>query len=163
MKQGLLTAAALTCALVTSVPAQSQVLIAPRTISLDAAQKLASTAIESCRKGGYNITVVVLDASGRVRVQLHDDKAGPHTIENANRKAYTSLTFRSNTNDCAKRNEGRPAPMLNNITLGQGGIVIKAGNDIVGAVGVSGAPGGDKDQVCAEAGIATIASGLTAN
>ncbi len=163
LNRNLAASSVLLCVLGTAVSAQSQVLIAPRTISLDAAQKLASTAIEACRKGGYNVTVVVLDASGRTRVQLHDDKAGPHTIENANRKAYTSLTFRSNTIDFAKRQEGRPAPMLNNVTLGQGGVVIKAGNDIVGSVGVSGAPGGDKDQACAEAGIATIASGLTAN
>ena len=155
--------AAAALAIFTGTPAQAQVLIAPRSISLDAAQQLARVALESCRKSGFNVTITVLDSAGRTRVVLHDDKAGPHTIENSMRKAYTSLTFRSNTIDYAKRNEGRPAPMLSGVTLGQGGVVLKAGNDIVGSVGVSGAPGGDKDQACAEAGIATIAAGLTAN
>ncbi len=146
-----------------AAPAHAQVLIAPRTISLDAAQQLARVALESCRKNGFNVTITVIDAAGRTRVTLHDDKANPHTVENAFRKAYTSLTFRANSMDYGKRMEGRPASVLANITTGAGGVVIKAGNDIVGAVGVSGAPGGDKDQACAEAGLAAIAAGLSAN
>lgn len=151
-------------AILLAVPVQvsSQVLIAPRTISLDAAQQLASATLAACRKNGFNITVTVLDRNARTRVVLHDDKANPHTIENSLRKAYTSLTFRSNTMEYAKRFKGdaRP-PMLNNITTAAGGLVIKAGDDVVGSVGVSGAPGGDKDQACAEEGLKTIAAGLT--
>ena len=140
---------------------QPAVLIAPKTISLDAAHQLEKTTLDACRKNGFDVTVIVLDRNGRTRVILHDDKANPHTMENARRKAYTSLTFRVNTMEYGKRFTGdaRP-PMLDGITTAAGGMVIKAGNDVVGSVGVSGAPGGDKDQACAEAGLATIADGL---
>jgi uncharacterized protein GlcG (DUF336 family) len=141
--------------------AQAQVLISPRTLSLDAAHQVAKATLDACRKNGFNVTVIVLDRNGRARVTLHDDNANPHTVENARRKAYTSLTFRVNTMEYGKRftGENRP-PMLEGITTAAGGMVIKAGNDVVGSIGVSGAPGGDKDQACAEVGLATIAEGL---
>ncbi len=141
--------------------AQSSVLISPRTISLDAAHQVAKATLDACRKNGFNVTVIVLDRNGRTRVTLHDDNANPHTVENARRKAYTSLTFRVNTMEYGKRFTGdaRP-PMLEGITTAAGGMVIRAGNDVVGSIGVSGAPGGDKDQACAEVGLATIADGL---
>lgn len=144
-----------------TLDAQAQALIAPRTISLDAAHQLARVTLDACRKNGFNVTVTVLDRNGRARVTLHDDNANPHTVENARRKAYTSLTFRVNTMEYGKRFTGdqRP-PMLEGITTAAGGVVIKAGNDVVGAIGVSGAPGGDKDQACAEVGLAAIAEGL---
>ena len=141
--------------------AQAQVLISPRTISLDAAHQAAKATLDACRKNGFHVTVIVLDRNGRARVTLHDDNANPHTVENARRKAYTSLTFRVNTMEYGKRftGENRP-PMLEGITTAAGGMVIKAGNDVVGSIGVSGAPGGDKDQACAEVGLPTIADGL---
>lgn len=147
-----------------ALPAMAQCVIAPRTISMDAALQLARATLEACRKNGFNVTVTVLDRNARTRVTLHDDFANPHTVENAHRKAFTSLTFRVNTLDYKKRFAGgaRP-PMLNNITIAPGGMVIRSGKDVVGSIGVSGAPGGEKDQACAEEGLKTIAAGLEAN
>ncbi len=111
------------------------------------------------------MTVTVLDRTARTRVVLHDDGANPHTIENSLRKAYTSLTFRTPSGDFGKRITSTPtgagALHLDKITTAEGALPIMAGKDIVGSIGVSGAPGGDKDAVCAQAGIDRIAPGLT--
>lgn len=158
--------AAAACALSLGFTAQAsaQALIAQRNISLDAALQAASTALETCRKNGYKVTVTVLDRSGRTRVVLHDDNVSPHTIENAHRKAYTALTFRMASGEMGKRIAANPtatAPLLlANVTSAEGALPIKAGDDIVGSIGVSGAPGGDKDAVCSQSGIDKIAAGL---
>jgi uncharacterized protein GlcG (DUF336 family) len=108
--------------------------------------------------------VTVLDRSGQTKVVLHDDGANPHTIENSLRKAYTSLTFRVPSGEYGKRVTANPtlagALHLDKITTLEGALPIRAGNQLVGAIGVSGAPGGDKDAVCAQSGIDRIAKGL---
>lgn len=140
-------------------------LVAQKNISLDAALQAATTALETCRKNGFKVTVTVLDRSGRTRVVLHDDNVSPHTIENSFRKAYTAVTFRVASGEIGKRmaaNPGAPAPqmLLANVTSAEGALPIKAGDDIVGSIGVSGAPGGDKDAACSQSGIDKIAAGL---
>jgi uncharacterized protein GlcG (DUF336 family) len=144
--------------------AQAQALVTERTLSLDAAREAATAALERCRSDGYNVTVTVLNRSGRLKAQLHDDNAGPHTIENSFKKAYTSITFKDNSGDFGRR-IGKNAPPhaalhLGNVTSAEGALLIRAGNEIVGAIGVSGAPGGARDVVCAQAGIERIAKGL---
>lgn len=148
-----------------SIAAAQTATVAQKNISLDAALQAATTALETCRKNGFRVTVTVLDRSGRTRIVLHDDNVSPHTIENAHRKAYTSLTFRVPSGDIGKRmaaNPGAPAPqlLLANVTSAEGALPIKAGDEIVGSIGVSGAPGGDKDAACAQTGIDKIAAGL---
>ena len=144
--------------------AQAQALVTERTLSLDAAHEAATAALERCRKDGYNVTVTVLNKSGRTKAVLHDDRAGPHTIENSFKKAYTSITFRDNSGDFGRRIGKNPPPHaalhLSNVTTAEGALLIRAGSEIVGAIGVSGAPGGDKDAVCAQAGIERVAKGL---
>ena len=95
---------------------------------------------------------------------LHDDGANPHTVENSLRKAYTSLTSRVPSGEFGQRITSDPKLTgmlsLDKITAVEGGLPIMAGKDLVGAIGVSGAPGGEKDAVCAQAGVDRIAKGL---
>jgi uncharacterized protein GlcG (DUF336 family) len=144
--------------------ARTQTLVIERTLALNAAHEVAMAALEQCRKDGYKVTVTVLNRAGRAAVVLHDNGANPHTIENSLRKAYTSLTFRTPSGEYDKRVTSNPtaagALHLANITTLEGALPIMVGQELVGAIGVSGAPGGDKDAVCAQAGIDRIAKGL---
>jgi uncharacterized protein GlcG (DUF336 family) len=141
-----------------------QAYVTERTLSVDAARDAAVAALESCRKSGYNTTVTVVNKWGRVKAVLADDNAGPHTGENSFKKAYTAITFKANSGDFGKRIAATPPPHaalhLTNVTTAEGALLILSGKEIVGAIGVSGAPGGDKDAVCAQAGIDRIAKGL---
>lgn len=143
---------------------RAQDVASEKQISLALAQQTAAAAIERCRKDGYRVAVTVVDRAGQVKATLRDDGAGPHTADTSRRKAYTALTFRAVTSEVVKRITGNPeAAGLKDVTdvliLG-GGIPIRAGTEIIGAVGVSGAPGGDKDEVCGQAGIEKIAPKL---
>jgi uncharacterized protein GlcG (DUF336 family) len=144
--------------------AHTQTLLTERTLSLNAAHEAAMAALEQGRKDGYNVTVTVLNRAGRTAVVLHGDGANPHTIENSPRKAYSSLTFRTPSGEFGKRVTSTPtgagALHLDKITTAEGALPIIAGQELVGAIGVSGAPGGEKDAVCAQAGIDHIAKGL---
>jgi uncharacterized protein GlcG (DUF336 family) len=146
------------------VAVAQQALVTERTLSVDAASKAATAALEQCRKNGYQVTVTVLNRAGRTKAVLHDDGAPPHTIENSLRKAYTSLTFRVPSGEYGKRVGANPPPhpqlFLDKVTTLEGALPILAGKEIVGTIGVSGAPGGDKDAVCAQAGIDAIAKSL---
>jgi uncharacterized protein GlcG (DUF336 family) len=139
-------------------------LVTERTLSFSAAHEVAMGALEQCRKDGYKVTVTVVNRAGRTAVVLHDDGANPHTIENSLRKAYTSLTFRTPSGEFGKRVTSSPtgagALHLDKVTSAEGALPIMAGQEIVGAIGVSGAPGGDKDAACAQIGIDRIAKGL---
>ena len=143
--------------------AQAQVLM-ERNVSLKMARAIADGAIEQCAKDGYDISVVVVDRIGQVRLLMRGDKASPHNAELARRKAYTARTFKRSSADWAKRTATEPeiAPQRNLadvIALG-GGVPINIGDDTIGAVGVSGAPGQDKDEACAKAGVAKVADQL---
>jgi uncharacterized protein GlcG (DUF336 family) len=146
--------------------AQPQALITERNISLDAAHDAAVGTLEQCRKDGLRVTVTVLDRNGSTRAVLHDNGASPHTIENSLRKAYTALTFRQPSGDAGKRFTSDPANAgflyLDKVTTLAGGLPIRAGNEVVGAIGVSGAPKGEQDAVCSQAGIDRIAKALGA-
>ena len=139
-------------------------LVTERTLSFHAAHEAAVAALEQCRKDGYKVTVTVLNRAGRTAVVLHDDGANPHTIENSLRKAYTSLTFRTPSGEFGKRVTASPtgagALHLDKVTSAEGALPILAGQEVVGSIGISGAPGGDKDAACAQTGIDRIAKGL---
>jgi uncharacterized protein GlcG (DUF336 family) len=126
----------------------------------ETALKATRAALEDCRKRGYQVAVAVVDRSGVAQAMLRDRFAGPHTPKTAIGKAWTAVSFRTNTLEFAAETQaGRPASGIRNlprvVAIG-GGVLIEAGGSIVGAIGVSGAPGGDADELCAKAGIAAI-------
>jgi uncharacterized protein GlcG (DUF336 family) len=162
LASGLALACAMSIALLGSASAQQDGLVTERNISLNMAKAIAETAIDTCRKMGYQISVTVVDRAGLVRASLRDDGAGLHTLENSQRKAYTARTFRVSTTEFRRlitENPDRSAQTnLSGVIAIPGGLPIKVGDDVVGAVGVSGTPG--KDDVCSQAGIDKVASQL---
>jgi uncharacterized protein GlcG (DUF336 family) len=150
--------------LLAAVSAPAQEVITEKALSLDLAQAIARGAIEKCRADGYHVSVTVVDRDGLVKAALRDDGTGPHTIVTSRRKAFTSVTFKQPSGDWAKRVLTDPAvaglkDTAGTIALG-GGLPIKAGNEVIGAIGTSGAPGGEKDEACSNAGVQKIAEKL---
>jgi uncharacterized protein GlcG (DUF336 family) len=126
------------------------------------AHTIANEALAKCESMGFKVSVVVLDRDGLQVVMLRGDGSGLHTPEGADRKAYTARTYGRPSADFAKRVQSDPAyaPAMQYtrvLALG-GGLPIKAGNEVIGAVGVSGSPG--KDDVCSQAGIDKVADQL---
>ena len=149
-------------AIMLAAPVQAQ-LITHRDLSEAMALTIAQTALATCTAHGYHVSVTVLGRNAEVIVQLRGDGASPHTFENSFRKAYTSRTFRVPSGEIAKRFKDDPsffAIHLSNVIPAQGALPIKVGDDVAGAVGVSGSPGGEKDEACAEAGIDKVADEL---
>ncbi len=145
-----------------AAPADAQ-LLARKDLSLAAALTIATTAADLCKSQGYTVSVTVVGRNGEVILQMRGDNAPPHTVENSFRKAYSARTFRVPSGELVQRVKDNPtAPFvhLSNVVAAQGALPIKAGDDVVGAVGVSGAPGGEKDEVCAKAGIDKAADTL---
>jgi uncharacterized protein GlcG (DUF336 family) len=150
---------ALACML--ALPANAQ-LIERKDLSLDIAKTIAEAAIESCKAKGYAVSVVVVDRGGNTIVSLRGDNAGPHTVENARRKAYTAFTFRMTTDAFVKEMATRPVrreqTSLPGVIAISGGVPIKAGNDVIGGVGLSGSPG--VDEPCVMAGLDKVSDRL---
>jgi len=154
-----------TAALLTVAPSMAfaQGLVTQKALSLDGAQTIAQGVVEKCRADGYRVSVTVIDGSGTLKAFVRDDGAAPHTIDFSRRKAFTALTFRRTSAETGKAWAANPpAPNIEGTVGTAGGVPIKVGNEVIGAVGVSGAPGGDKDEACASAGIAKIADQLKA-
>ena len=138
-----------------------QELISEKALSLDVAQAIAQGALEKCRTDGYRVSVTVLDGDGLLKAFARDDGNGVHTIDFSRRKAYTALTFKRTSAETGKAwAASPPAPNIEGTVGTAGGVPIKAGSEVIGAMGVSGAPGGDKDEACANAGIAKVAAKL---
>jgi uncharacterized protein GlcG (DUF336 family) len=137
----------------------AQSLLTEKALSVDAALTVANGALDKCHGDGYRVSLTVLDASGLVKVQVRGDGTGPHTLEHSRRKAYTALTFKRTSAETAKAWTALPTPppVIEGTVAAAGGVPIKAGSETIGAIGVSGAPGGEKDEACANAGIAKIA------
>jgi uncharacterized protein GlcG (DUF336 family) len=145
-----------------AMPAQAQ-LIDHKDLSLAAALTIAMTAAETCKNNGNRVSVTVVGRDGQIIVLLRGDDASPHTVENARRKAYTARTFGISSGEFANRVKANPTiglVHLSGVIAAQGALPIKVGDDVVGAVGVSGSPGGDKDEVCAKAGLDKAADQL---
>jgi uncharacterized protein GlcG (DUF336 family) len=154
--------AGITLAGAISFPANAQ-LLNQKAIPAAMAMTIAQVAIDTCKTNGYAVSVSVVGRSGELILQVRGDGTGPHTVENSFKKAYTARTFRSPSAGLAKRLKDDPLlPLihLNNVVAAAGALPIMAGEDVVGAVGVSGAPGGEKDEVCAKAGIDKVADQL---
>jgi len=138
---------------------QAQSLVTEKSLSVEAALAVAHGALEKCHADGYRVSLTILDNSGLVKLQVRGDGTGPHTLEHSRRKAYTALTFKRTSGETAKAWAAAttPPPVIEGTVGAQGGVPIKAGNEVIGAIGISGAPGGEKDEACAVAGITTIA------
>jgi uncharacterized protein GlcG (DUF336 family) len=149
-------------AAVLAMPAQAQ-LLSHKDLSLATALAIATTAADTCKSSGYRISVSVVGRDGEPIVQLRGDDASPHTLEFSKRKAYTSRTFRIASGEIANRFKQDPSYFgvhVPNTAPSQGTLPIKIGEETIGAVGVSGAPGGDKDEACAKAGLDKVADQL---
>jgi uncharacterized protein GlcG (DUF336 family) len=135
-----------------------------RLLTPETALKAAQAALARCRANGFQVAVAVVDRMGVVQVLLRDRFAGPHTPETATGKAWTAVSFRTNTTALADMTQaGRPQSGIRNrpgvVAVG-GGLMIEAGGSILGGIGVSGAPGGKEDDACAAAGIAAVKDSL---
>src|SRR5204863_1701138 len=146
--------------------ARAQGLVTQKAISLEMAQAIIQGTIERCRADGFRVSVTIVDGSGLLKAFLRDEGAAPHTIDLSKRKAYTALTLASRWKTSLEAAKawnstlGSPMPNIEGTAGVGGGVPIRLGNDAIAAVGVSGAVGGDKDEVCANAGIAKIADKL---
>ena len=157
---GISLVSALACCLAPTANAQ---LLVHKDLSLAMATTIALTAIESCKASGYNVSAHVLGREGQVIVAMRNENAGLATWENSMKKAYTARTFKRTSGEFAAGVKGNPnagALYLTNIVPAQGALPIKVGNDVIGAIGISGAPGGEKDEACAKAGIEKVAADL---
>ena len=159
MKQiSLMTLAAAT-ALVSISICQAETLPTHR-IPAALADEAAGEAVASCARQGYRETAVMVDADGAVMAVLRGDGAGIHTIDSAHDKAYTAVSFKTDTLVLADRAKGEdsiaPLAKLPHVMFFGGGVVIKLGDEVIGAVGASGAPGAKLDDACARAGIDKI-------
>lgn len=145
----------------TAGAAQAQVL-AQRTIGLELANRLAAGAVQACADKGYAVSATVVDRAGLVRAVQRADNAGPHTLAASEQKAFSSASARNTTQammETAQKNAG--AANLTDIPgflLLGGGVPVKAGDEVIGAVGVGGAPGGHLDEQCAVAAIDAVAA-----
>ncbi len=135
-----------------------------RLLTPETALKAAQAALAKCRASGYQVTVAVVDRMGVVQALLRDRFAGPHSVDMASAKAYTAVSFRTNTSELAEATQpGRSQSGIRNrpgVAAVGGGLMIEAGGSLLGAIGVSGAPGGREDDACAQAGIGAIREDL---
>jgi uncharacterized protein GlcG (DUF336 family) len=134
------------------------------TLQTGAALTAAQAAFDRCRKDGYTVAVAVVDRSGNALAVLRDPLAGAHTVPTAIGKASTAVSFRIDTSELARETQaGRPQSgiraMPGVVAVG-GGLPVQAKGALLGGIGVSGAPGGDTDEVCAKAGIAAVADAI---
>jgi uncharacterized protein GlcG (DUF336 family) len=135
-----------------------------RVMTPETALKAAQAALKKCRDSGYQVAVAVVDRMGVVQVLLRDRFAGAHTPRMARAKAWTAASFRTSTGELADMTQsGRPQSgvrELPGVVAVGGGLTIEASGSTLGAIGVSGAPGGREDEACAAAGIAAIREDL---
>jgi uncharacterized protein GlcG (DUF336 family) len=146
-----------------AAPALAQAPQVEKNISMAMAMAVMQATLDQCTKDGFKVSVVIVDKGGNVAASVRGDGTGPHTMEFARMKAYTART-RSQTSLATMKQMEDPAnaflKQIPNVVGVGGGVPIKAGNEVIGGVGVSGAPGGEKDEVCANAGIAKVADAL---
>lgn len=150
----------LCAALVAATQTQAQGLLPTHRISADLANKAVGAAVGKCATQGYAETAVLVDADGVQQAVLRGDRAGAHTVDSAFSKAFTAASFKVNTSALVQRSQSTPVLAnlfkLPHLLLLGGGIVIKVGDETVGAIGAAGAPGGDLDDACAQAGLDKI-------
>ncbi len=157
------------CVLLPLTQAKAQVPESGKFLPLALAERAANVAIATCEHNGYAVTAAVVDSSGLLKLQAKGDHATVHTPTSAFRKAYTVVTFgpifHLDTSDAfaklaAKSPSGAALSSLPDVLPLPGGVAIKVDNEIIAALGIAGSPGGDKDEACAQAGVASIQDAL---
>lgn len=157
--------AALAATMAPATLAQAPKLTIPLlTLQTATALTAAQAALARCQKDGLTVAVAVVDRGGAVLALLRDPLAGPHTVKTASGKAWTAVSFRTDTTELAALTQaGRPSSGVRElpgvIAVG-GGMMIRAKGVLLGGIGVSGAPGGDQDDTCAKAGLAAIVDAI---
>lgn len=131
-----------------------------KNMTLALANQLAAAAVSACQANGYAVTATVVDRSGGIRAMHRADNAGPHTIAASERKAFTSASAKNATTammETAQKNPGAANLVhIPGFLLLGGGMPVKAGNEVIGAVGVGGAPGGHLDDQCVAAALESV-------
>jgi uncharacterized protein GlcG (DUF336 family) len=140
-------------------------LITTHRIPATLANEAVVEAVKACAVKGYKVSAVLLDAGGNTQASLRGDGAGLATLETADHKAYTSVAYMTDTSILmTKSKTGAEMPpglsRLERLINGGGGIVIKFNDEVIGAIAVSGSPGGKNDEACARAGFAKITDSL---
>jgi len=157
-----LSAVAAACAAAFAAPAGAQ-LLEHKDLTASIAMTIAQTAIETCKANGYAVSATVVGRNGEIIVQVRGDNTPPHTMENSFRKAYTARTLRMPSGALVERMKENPNLgfiHLSNIIAFQGALPIRVGDEVIGAAGASGAPGGEKDEACVKAGLDKVADQL---
>jgi uncharacterized protein GlcG (DUF336 family) len=143
-------------------PAHTQ-LLQHKDLTASIAMAIAETTQATCKANGYSVSVTVVGRNGEVILQVRGDDSNPHTMENSMRKAYTARTTRAPSGALVDRVKADPTlgfVNLSNVIAVQGALPIKVGDEVIGAAGASGAPGGEKDEACVKAGLEKIADRL---
>lgn len=160
----MLTAAGLV-AIQTSARAEEAATFATKSLTLETALELAQATLAKCRAEGFQTAVSVVDRGGNLQVTLRDRFAGPHTPDTAYRKAWTAVSFRTDTLELGELTEKGESWAIRGVTKALpigGGVMVRHGDgSLLGAIGVSGAPGPKNDVVCAEAGIEAISDKIS--
>jgi uncharacterized protein GlcG (DUF336 family) len=150
--------------LLAAAPAARAQVLQERSLSLAAATAIAQGAVEACAARNFNVTATVVDRAGVVRAVLRADRAGPHTLAASRQKAWTAASARNATGAMAQAAADNPGARnlvhIEGFLLLGGGVPVRAGEDVVGAVGVGGAPSGQIDEECANAGLERAADRL---
>lgn len=140
--------------------AMAQDVLQEKNISLALASEAAMAAMQFCKQKNWLVSVAVVDRAGQLKALLRADGAGPHTVDSSRRKAFTSASLRNNTSsilDIVQKNpDSANLALIDGFLILGGGMPIRAGDQVIGAIGVGGAPGGHLDEQCAEAGIEKI-------
>ena len=162
--RALLHLSVVSLACILGLPASAQ-LLNQKAIPAAMAMTMAQTALDTCKANGFSVSVTVVGRTGEILVQVRGDGAGPHTMENCVPQglhvAHVPHLFGRMDQDVSPgRSDPRAAVHLTNVIALAGALPVKAGDEVIGAVGVSGAPGGDKDEVCVQAGLDKVADQL---
>lgn len=148
------------CAAFLVTYAHAQGLLQTHRIAAGLANEAVAAAVDKCASQGYTETAILVDADGVEQAALRGDRAGAHTLDSAFSKAFTAASFKTDTTALVERSKTVPVLVnlfkLPHLLLLGGGIVIKMGDEVVGAIGASGAPGGNLDDACANAGLDKI-------
>jgi uncharacterized protein GlcG (DUF336 family) len=158
--RGTLAILATACALAITSARGEEPVVTYKSIAPDTALDLARAALEQCRKDGFQIAVVIIDRFGQPLVVLRDRYAGLGAVPTATGKAWTAVNFGRDTSELIRAiHDGQLSTglaTLQNVVMLAGGLTVRSAGSIIGGIGVAGAPGGDKDEACAKAGLAAI-------
>lgn len=135
-----------------------------RALPLSIANELSLAGVEACQAKGYAVTVAVVDRAGQLKALARADKAGPHTLDSARQKAYTSASMKRSTAAILEAIQKNPGSqflyLINGVTPLAGGLPVMGGGEVVGGIGIGGAPAGSIDEECAQAALEKLAEKL---